>query len=194
MGDLASCSPRRPSPGSGPGRWPGVSWPKRCRDPRSTASRPRYAKRSSAADQAARDAPSAASVGALGTAYHGAQRPADALAAYALAARLDRADPRWIYLASLLLEDRGDADGAGGGFQQVVAATPSHGLAWFRLGELAFKRGALDEAQTAYARARDAPVEPPFLPSGVTSRAAAAAHDLRPPRPRARRARPRPAR
>ena len=52
-----------------------------------------------AADQAARSAPSAASVGALGTAYHGAQRPADALAAYALAARLDRADPRWTYLA-----------------------------------------------------------------------------------------------
>ena len=122
------------------------------------------------ADRAARSAPSAASVGALGTAYHGAQPAADALAAYALAARLDRADPQWTYLAALLLEERGDADGADAGFQQVVAATPSHGLAWFHLGELAFKRGALDQAQTAYEHARDAPVAPPFVPSGMSAR------------------------
>ena len=122
-----------------------------------------------AADRAARPAPSAATAGALGIAYHAAQRPTEALAAYAVAVRLGRRDPRWTYLSALLHEERGD-DAAVAALQQVVEAAPAHGLAWFRLGELAFKRGRLDEAAAAYARARDAAPAAPFLPPGVASR------------------------
>jgi tetratricopeptide (TPR) repeat protein len=122
------------------------------------------------ADAAARRAPSADAIGALGSAYHATQRPAPAIAAYALAEALAPGEWRWTYLQGLLLEERGDAPGARAAFEQVVAEAPSSGLAWFRLAEIAFKEGRVDDASAAYEHARDAPAEAPFLPPGVTAR------------------------
>ena len=47
---------------------------------------------------------------------------------------------------------------------------PAQGLAWFRLGEMAFKQGRLDDAERAYGLARQAPAAPPFVATGVASR------------------------
>jgi tetratricopeptide (TPR) repeat protein len=123
-----------------------------------------------AADRDARQAPSADAVGALAIAYHASQLPVPAIAAYAVAEALGPGEWRWTYLRALLLEERGDASGAGAAFQQVLARTPGHGPSWFRVGELAFKSGRLDEAHQAYHRARDAAAEPAFTPPGVTAR------------------------
>jgi len=123
-----------------------------------------------AADREARRAPSADSVGALASAYHASQRPAPAIAAYTVAERLAPADWRWTYLRALLLEERGDAAGAGAAFEQVIARAPLHGPSWFRLGELAFKAGRLDDARAAYTKARDAVAEAPFTPAGMAAR------------------------
>jgi tetratricopeptide (TPR) repeat protein len=123
-----------------------------------------------AADRDAREAPSAATAGALATAYHASQLPAPALAAYAVAESLAPSEWRWTYLRALLLEERGDASGAGTAFEQVLARMPGHGPSWFHLGELAFKSGRLDDAQQAYVRARDAGAEAAFTPPGVTAR------------------------
>jgi len=118
------------------------------------------------ADARARAAPEAATVGALGQAYHAHQRPIEAMALYRLAAALAADDVRWTYLRGVLHEERGEAADAEAAFRAVVAAAPGLGHAWFRLGELAFKAGRLDEAATAYTRARDAAPEPPFVPPG----------------------------
>ena len=123
-----------------------------------------------AADLEARRAPSSESVGALASAYHASQLPAPAIAAYTVAEALATGDWRWTYLRALLLEERGDATGAVAAFEQVIASEPLHGPSWFRLGELAFKAGRLDEAQAAYTRARDAVAEPPFTPVGMAAR------------------------
>ena len=45
-----------------------------------------------------------------------------------------------------------------------------HGLAWFKLAEMAFKDGALDEAEEAYQRAGQAPPGTPLAVPGVSSR------------------------
>jgi tetratricopeptide (TPR) repeat protein len=121
------------------------------------------------ADADARRSPSAETVGRLGMTYHGGQRPAEATAAYLMAEALAPAEWRWTYLRGALLDERGDGS-ARGTFARVVESVPGHGLAWFHLGELAFKAGRLDEAQAAYAKARDAAADPPFAPPGVGSR------------------------
>jgi tetratricopeptide (TPR) repeat protein len=120
----------------------------------------------SEADSRARAAPSAATVGALAQAYHAHQRPLEAIALYRLAAGLAPDDVQWTYLRGVLHEERGEAAEAEAAFRAVVAGAPGLGHAWFRLGELAFKAGRLDEAAAAYARARDAAPEPPFVPPG----------------------------
>lgn len=122
-----------------------------------------------AADADARSQPSAATVGALGQAYHAAQRPANALAAYGVAAQLDRASVRWTYLQAVLLDERGSAD-AIDLLRQVVAGDPAFGLAWLRLADLAARHGREAEARDAYARAQDAPAQAAFQPVGVASR------------------------
>ena len=123
-----------------------------------------------AADAQARQSPSASTIGALAAAYHAHQRPAAAIAVYRIAAALAPTDPSWTYLRGVLHEERGDSDEAQAAFTSVVGARPGHGHAWFRLGELAFKRGRLDEAAAAYARARDAAPVPPFVPPGGAPR------------------------
>ena len=121
------------------------------------------------ADADARRAPSAATVGALGIAYHAAQRPAPALAAFAVAESMAPTDWRWPYHRALVLDERREA-GAEAALERTVALSPSHGLAWYRLAEWRFKQGRLDDAATAYARAIDAPATAPFLPPGVATR------------------------
>ncbi len=116
------------------------------------------------ADAAARRAPSAATVGALGLAYHAALRPDEALQAYALAAGLAGADWTWLYYRGLLLEERGDHPGAAAAYSRVISAAPEHGLAHFHLAEIAFKAGRLDEAEAAYqAASRSAGVVTPSI-------------------------------
>ena len=123
-----------------------------------------------AADAHARRSTTGATVGALARVYHANLRVADALAIYPLAERLAPADWTWTYLRALLLEERGDQAAARAALERVTAAAPAFGPAWYRLGELAFKQRRLDDAQTAYERARDAAGAPPFTPAGVTSR------------------------
>ncbi len=61
------------------------------------------------ADAEARSAPGAATIGALGRAYHAGQLRDGALAAYAMAEALAATDATWPYLRALLLEEHGDS-------------------------------------------------------------------------------------
>lgn len=123
------------------------------------------------ADRAARARPdSADAVGELGRAYHSSLMTGAAIETYAHAERLDARAWRWTYLKGLLLEEHGRADEARAAFQRVTDANPVHGLAWFRLGEMAFKEGRLDDADQAYLRAGQAPPGQPLTVPGVTGR------------------------
>jgi tetratricopeptide (TPR) repeat protein len=109
------------------------------------------------ADQAARAAPSdAETVGALAMAYHADLLYEPAIAAYARATELDRSNWRWTYLRALVFAERGDAARAGDTLRTVVTTHPELAMAWWRLGESAFKRARYDEADAAYARAESA--------------------------------------
>lgn len=121
------------------------------------------------ADARARSAPSAATIGALGRAYHGAQLPEGAVAAYRAAEALAPTDWTWTYLRALLLEERGDA-GAREALSRVTTLAPELGHAWYRLAEADFKAGRMVDAEKAYGRAETAPASPPYTPAGVTSR------------------------
>ena len=100
-----------------------------------------------AAQRAARAAPqSAEAVGALGMAYHASLLTASAQAAYADAEALAPDGWTWAYYRGLLFEERGEQDEALGAFRRVAIARPSMGMAWFRMGEVLFKLGRLDEA------------------------------------------------
>ena len=91
-----------------------------------------------------------------------------------MAERLAPGDWTWTYRRALLLEERGDQAAARAARARVTTAAPAFGLAWYWLGELAFKQRRLDDAQTAYERARDTagvpPFTSPFAPAGVASR------------------------
>ncbi|MGE0463425.1 MAG: tetratricopeptide repeat protein [Vicinamibacterales bacterium] len=127
------------------------------------------------ADAAARDNPrSADAAGALGMAYHASLMTDRALETYALAERLDPASWQWTYYRGLLLEERGRQDEALEAFRRVTAANSGMGMAWFRIGEMAFKAGRLDEAEQAYGRAGAAPPMAPFTTAGVAERRVAA--------------------
>jgi tetratricopeptide (TPR) repeat protein len=123
------------------------------------------------ADGEARARPdSADAVGELGRAYHASLMSDAAIEAYAHAERLDAKAWRWPYLRGVLLEEHGRADEARAAFQHVTETNPVHGLAWFRLGEIAFKEGRLDDADRAYPRAGQAPPAPPLTVPGVMTR------------------------
>lgn len=123
-----------------------------------------------AADAAARLEPSPATIGALGRIYHATQLAPQAVAAYAIAESLAPADDwTWTYHRALVLEERG-AEGTREALEGVVARAPQTGHAWYRLGELHFKQGRLDEAATAYERAAAAPARAPYTPAGVAAR------------------------
>lgn len=121
------------------------------------------------ADATARAHPaSATAVGDLAMAYHASLLIPHALLLYAEAERLAPDDWRWLYYRGLLREERGEQDAAVEAFTRVTAANSAAGLAWFRLGEIAFKQGRADSARQAYARAKAAPAAAPFsTPGGV---------------------------
>ncbi len=121
------------------------------------------------ADARARSAPDAATLGALGQAYHAAQLPAPALAAYGIAESLAPDDWTWTYHRALVLEERNDA-ATDAALERATTLSPGHGLAWYRLAELRFKQGRLDDAVRAYSRAHAAPAALPFMPPGVGAR------------------------
>lgn len=121
------------------------------------------------ADARARSAPDATTLGALGRAYHAAQLPDAALAAYLVAEALAPDDWTWTYHRALVLEERNDA-ATDAALERTTTRSPSHGLAWYRLAERRFKQGRLDEAAAAYTRAADAAGVEPFLPPGVVAR------------------------
>jgi tetratricopeptide (TPR) repeat protein len=123
------------------------------------------------ADSTARANPgSADAVGGLGRAYHASLLTEPALDTYALASHLDQNAWQWTYLRGLLLEERGRLEEARQAFEQVTGKNPVHGLAWFRLGEIAFKERRLDDADAAYQRAGQSPPQPAFTTAGVTAR------------------------
>ena len=125
------------------------------------------------ADAAARSRPrEATALGALGMAYHASLLPDPAMDTYALAEQLDPAEWRWTYYRGLLLEERGRQPEALEAFTRVTAADPGQGMAWFRIAEIAFKEGRLDDAERAYEQAAKAPPAAPFLAAGVASRQA----------------------
>jgi Flp pilus assembly protein TadD len=125
----------------------------------------------SEADAVARaNAGSAEAVGALGRAYQASLMSAPALDTYALAEQLDRAGGTWTYARALVLEERGQQPEASAALARVTEAQPAHGMAWFRIAEMAFKRDALDEAEHAYRRAAEAPEVAPYLIDEVVAR------------------------
>ncbi len=110
------------------------------------------------ADAAARANPTDAnSVGDLGLVYHASLDTARALQTYAIGEGLAPTDWRWTYYRGLLHEERGEQEAAAARFARVTAAAPHHGLAWYRLAEIAFKQGQADAAADAYQKARAAP-------------------------------------
>lgn len=123
------------------------------------------------AERAARaDPDSAAAAGELGRVYHATLLDEPAIDAYARAESLDSSSWQWTYLRGLVLEEHGRLPEARAAFERVVQLNDGHGLAWFKLAEMAFKDGALDEAEQAYRRAATAPPVDPFTTPGVSSR------------------------
>jgi tetratricopeptide (TPR) repeat protein len=123
------------------------------------------------ADAAARmDPRSAEAVGPLGMAYHASLMTERALETYAVAEQLDPLAWKWTYYRGLLLEERGRQDEALEAFTRVTAANPAQGMAWFRIAEMRFKQGRLDQAEQAYVRAGTAPPIALYAPAGVAAR------------------------
>jgi tetratricopeptide (TPR) repeat protein len=89
--------------------------------------------------------------------YHANLFYQEALATYDVAADLDPANWRWRYYSALVHLERGDAAAASDGLRAVVKAQPDFGLAWWRLGESAFKQTKYEEAEMAYTRAASRP-------------------------------------
>ena len=110
------------------------------------------------ADRAARRSPRHGDVvGALAVAYHADLFYEQASSAYALAAALDPGNWHWPYYRALVYLERGNAGEARAALEAVVTARPDLGLAWWRLGDAAFKQARFDEADAAYARAEHSP-------------------------------------
>ena len=123
------------------------------------------------ADALARLRPdSADALGQLGRAFHASLMSGEAIASYEMAEARDSASWQWTYLRGLLLEERGQIVEARDAFAAVTGKNPAHGLAWFRLAEIAFKQGALDAAEEAYVRASQAPPQPAYTAPGISSR------------------------
>ena len=73
-----------------------------------------------------------------------------------LLAQLSDRDPalgRWPYLQGILLQDRGDVEGAVAAYRRAVEVEPTHAFAWVNLGRLLDDRLAWDEALACYDRA-----------------------------------------
>jgi tetratricopeptide (TPR) repeat protein len=116
------------------------------------------------------NANAAAAVGELGRTYHASLLDEPAIDAYAKAESLDPSAWQWPYLRGLVLEEHGRLPEAKAAFGRVVQLNEGLGLAWFKLAEIAFKDGALDQAEEGYRRAAHAPPIEPFTTPGVSSR------------------------
>ncbi|HXG89658.1 MAG TPA: tetratricopeptide repeat protein [Vicinamibacterales bacterium] len=124
-----------------------------------------------AADAQARSQPaSAAAVGALGKAYQAALLSPLAERVYAVAERLEPADPRWPYYRALLFAERGHHVAAAEALQRVTSLDASHALAWLHLADLRLKDGRSADARSAYRRAAAAPQPQPFMIGGKVAR------------------------
>ena len=133
------------------------------------------------ADADARRSPTdAASVGALAMAYHADLVYDQAASAYTLAAELEPTNWHWTYYKALVHLERGDAVRAAEALQAVVTAQPHFALAWWRLGETAFKQARYEDADAAYARAEGSASvnsdHAQVMPYARTGRARAALH------------------
>jgi tetratricopeptide (TPR) repeat protein len=111
------------------------------------------------ADKDARRHPqSADAIGKLGMAYQANEFPAQAAAAYRIAARLAPRDPQWVYCQALLAEENGNEKEQFDLLQQTVRLKPDHVPALLKLADGYFKQDKLDEAARDYelaARASD---------------------------------------
>ena len=93
---------------------------------------------------------------------------------YDLVERLSGGEWRWTYYKALAKGERGDAGGLTAGLRQVVAVAPGLTPAWWRLGDVEFKRGRSDLAEEAWRRAMalpepDRPEPPPGRPRRVST-------------------------
>jgi tetratricopeptide (TPR) repeat protein len=91
-------------------------------------------------------------------AYHSDLFYEQATRAYQRAAALDPRDWRWPYYRSLVHMERGEAPEAVAALKIVVKLQPDPLLAWWRLGEAAFKQTDYDEADAAYTHAETGPI------------------------------------
>ncbi|MGH9383519.1 MAG: tetratricopeptide repeat protein [Vicinamibacterales bacterium] len=106
------------------------------------------------ADARARRSPRNADIiGALGMAYHADLFYGQAVIAYELAADLDPSDRRWPYYLALVHMERSELVRATHALTAVVTLHADDGLAWWRLGEAAFKQADYAAADAAYGRA-----------------------------------------
>lgn len=97
---------------------------------------------------------SAAEVGRLGMVYHANQLYEPAQAAYAIAARLDPRDYRWLYYQALLAEERGQEDVQTSLLERVLELEPTCVPALGKRADLYLKQGNFDKAGFYYQKAR----------------------------------------
>ncbi len=93
-------------------------------------------------------------VGRLGMVYHANQFYEQGQAAYAIAARLDPGDYRWIYYQALLAEERGQEKAQSSLLQEVLELEPACLPAVQKLGDIYLKQGDFDKAAVYYQKAR----------------------------------------
>lgn len=94
-------------------------------------------------------------------AYHADMVFDRAEACWALLARREPGEWRWVYYRALILAERGGGAGLPPLLERVVEIEPSFGPAWLRLGDAAFKAGRYEEAERAWQRASELPEPAP---------------------------------
>jgi mono/diheme cytochrome c family protein/Tfp pilus assembly protein PilF len=110
------------------------------------------------ADAAVRRAPDVAgAVAELAMAYHSSGYPDRAERLYVHLQAAQANDERWPYLRVLLAEQRGDIDVPLELLLETVRRNPDATAAWYRLGQVYFKRGDDDAAGDALRRAMREP-------------------------------------
>jgi tetratricopeptide (TPR) repeat protein len=92
----------------------------------------------------------AARWGRLGMAFEANGLQPQAEQAYATAAKLDPAEPRWHYRLALLRAHRGDLDAALADLDRAIARDAAYAPARWRQGQWRFDRGDLPGAEAAY--------------------------------------------
>ncbi len=100
---------------------------------------------------------SAAKVGAWCLALHADMFYDAAQRCYRLAQQLDGGDWRWLYYDALISGERGGGEPFADTLRRVLAKAPQLGVAWWWLGDAAFKEGRYDEAEASWRRAETAP-------------------------------------